>query len=477
MTQGQLNESELTDLRENQEALKAKHREEIDAANSKKIVLQRRIKELSEQKTAFENDSKAQNAAAKQADVSSQPFPGNSDEMQEKDSSVSADRQEPGSANGLQQENTRLRDLLTSMRLESKELSATLLHTQRHNNGLEGRIILSQASNRVVANDVQKARKDVEILIERVNHFQFTLEQEASDYADLKLEIKKRDEKYDKLAMKAGKKLTLLKRLENKSKEYQAAACAEIADLEITLGLHRAEMKDIVVAKRAFQRQSEEICDMLERRILPSHLFDSMNEYFQLVVKDNKVLKKKIHHQMRELSLNKDAIGLLNHESQSLKRQKLLDQQTQAKLEDQCSVQVHDIEVGRLESEIEYVVKKHNLEIEEINREIANVRSQNEDRSREIGSLVQTSDESSIQHLVQIQSYKIAGLDATIVDLRAERWALQQRSHERDEEVRLQNEMAYGFELEFEELEIRLSAAEAELAELRKNVCECEVIH
>ncbi|MCJ1469466.1 hypothetical protein MMC07_008099 [Pseudocyphellaria aurata] len=476
VTREQLNESELTGLRENQEALKAKHRAEIRAISSKKVVLQRRLKKLSEQKASSGNDSRVQNAAAKHAVNTSWHFPGNYDEIKEKDSSTTTDCQQPGSAKGLQEQNTQLRDLLASMRLRKKDLTEALRHTRRHNNGLNDQIILSQASNRLVANEVQKARRDVELLIQRMNHIEFTLKQEPCKYADLKLEIKKRDEKYDKLAIKAGQKLTLLKRLEIRSEEYQATACAEIAELKIMLGLHRAEMKDLVVAQRAFQRQSEKIRDKLESRILPSDLLDSMNEYFQFTVRDNEVLKKKIQVQMRELSLNKDTIESMSLESQSLKRQKMMDQQTQAELEDRCSVQLHGIEVGRLEIEIECAVKKQTLEIEECNRQIANVRSQKDDRSREIDNLVRTSDESSFQQLVQTQNFKIAGLNATILDLRAERWALQRREHDRIEEVRLQREVAYSAELEFNELKIRLSAADQELAELRREVGEGEII-
>ena len=56
MMQEQSHERELIDLLEDIEALKANHQEDIDAANSKKIVWQKRVKKLLKQKAAFEND-------------------------------------------------------------------------------------------------------------------------------------------------------------------------------------------------------------------------------------------------------------------------------------------------------------------------------------------------------------------------------------------------------------------------------------
>lgn len=101
MMQEQSRERELMDLREDIEALKAKHQEAIDAANSK-IVLQKWVKKLLEHKTAFEND-----------------------EIKEKFSYLSAsvpfDRrlQSPSSANDLRQEKTQLRNLVSSLGSEN----------------------------------------------------------------------------------------------------------------------------------------------------------------------------------------------------------------------------------------------------------------------------------------------------------------------------------------------------------------------
>lgn len=117
-------EIELLGLREDMEALEAKHQEEIRAANSKKLVLQKRVKKLVEQKAALENDLKAKDATIERALAASQSS---------------------SFANDLRKENIRLSDLVASLGSKNKELNEILQH--RHIQNLEAQLAHSVDSH------------------------------------------------------------------------------------------------------------------------------------------------------------------------------------------------------------------------------------------------------------------------------------------------------------------------------------------
>lgn len=306
-------EGDLLDLREETEALKARHQEEILAANSKKLVLQKRVKKLLEQK----------------------------------------------STNDLREENVRLCNLVATLGSENEESNAMLQSARTQNQQLQGQLAESLDTNSLVRKNLLRACQDAEYYRNRSYQLNYTLEQQPGKHADVDCEIKLRDHRYSDLELKAGACLTAMSELEKKCLEGHKSDCAEVADLKTRLQKQDAEIASLKASKDIFQRHSEEVIEKLAGRVLPSNLFDAMNEYFQLVIEENGILKRKVEEQLVEISGDRDRAKLLAYDNQSLKTQQILDEEIQSELEDKIRVQ--DIELGRLEFKIDCVHYKISL--------------------------------------------------------------------------------------------------------------------
>ena len=424
-TMEQTHEADLMDLREDMEALKAEHEEEILAANAKKLVLQKRVKKLLEDK----------------------------------------------SANDLRQENLRLRNLVATMGLKNEESNEILQNARRQNGLLEGQLAESQASNSLITENLLQARQASDYYRNRINQFNYVLEQQPGKYADVNREIELRDQRYSDLELKAGECPTAMSELEKKCLGDHEAACAEVADLKTKLQKQDADIASLEESKVIFQQHSEDVYGMLASRVLPSNLFDAMNEYFQLVIQDNGVLKSKIEGQMLEISSGKDKAKLLRYDNRSLETQQLLDRGIQSELEDKIRVQ--DIELGRLQFQIDSVVEEHLGEIQAKDSAITTLQASNDGHLREMGILAQN-DARGLHHLVQTKNQMIAFLNTELNTLRGDKWELEQNEQARTENAKFEAVAVCLSERETEELKIRLGNADEELKELRERLRQYE---
>ena len=210
---------------------------------------------------------------------------------------------------------------------------------------------------------------------------------------------------------------------------------------------------------------------MLAGRVLPSNLFDTMNEYFQLVIQDNGVLKSKIEDQMVKISRDGDKAKLLSHDNQSLMTQQLLDQEIQSELEDKIRVQ--DIELGRLQFRIDCVIEDHLRDIQGKDSEIANLQAANDGHSHEMDILARN-DARGLHYLVQTKNQMIAFLNTELNSVRGEKWALEQNRQAQIEIREFEAVAVCLSDRESEELKIRLGKADEELRELRERLGEYE---
>ena len=418
-------EGELMDLREEIEALKAKSKADLDAANSKKVVLQKRVKKLLEEKSAMD----------------------------------------------LRQENIRLSNLVASLSSKNEESDETLEYTERQNQELESQLANSVDKTHFLAQNLQKVRQEADNYRNRMNQLSYALEQQPGKYVDLDREIRLRDQRYCDLELRAGECFSAMSELEKKCTEGHEADCAKIAELTIRLQKQDADILALKASKATFQRNSEEVIGMLAGRVLPSSLFDAMNEYFQLVTEDNGVLKKKIEDQMVEISSVSDKAKLLSCDNKSLTTQQLLDQEIQSELE--AKIRVQDTELGRLELKIECVVEEHLRDLMGKNSEIANLQAANHSHLHEIDLLAQN-DERGLRHLVQTKNHEIAGLNADLNKVREEKWELEQKEQDRLENAVFDEMLVCYSDRESEEVKLRLGAADQELRELRRRLQEYE---
>lgn len=266
-------DGELADLQEEVEALKAMHLKEILAANSKKLELQKRVKKLLGQI----------------------------------------------STNNHRQGNVRLCNFVASLSSENEESNADLETAHSHRQQLESELSESLELNCLVAKNLQRACRRAEFYRNRMYQLNYALEKQPGKYADVDREIKLKDQRYSDLELRAGDSLTAMSEVEKKCTEDHEADCAKVAEFKIRLPEQDADIASLKASKASLQQNSEEIFEMLAGRVSPSALHDAMNEYFQLVIEDNDVLKKKFEDQLVEISRDRDKAKLLSHDNRSLK--------------------------------------------------------------------------------------------------------------------------------------------------------------
>ncbi|MCJ1423593.1 hypothetical protein MMC29_001477 [Sticta canariensis] len=446
MTIQQTHEIELTGLREDLEALKAKHQQDLDAANSTKLVLQKRIKKLVEK--AAKHDSEARNATVGQAAPTSRY----------------------NSADDLRKENTRLCDLVSSLSSKNNESNVVLESAQRKAELLESQLAQSRESNRVVAKHYQTVCKEAAFYMERMHAFNYALEQEPGKYTDVNREIKIRDERYFDLRAEMFSYCAETKKILADRRKDVEAARAEAAELRTKLEERDTDVEYLKASRAEFKHQSEEVYEMLGGQIAPSTLFESMNEYFQLVLKDNNILRANIEDQMLRISSDKDSMKLLSSENQSLKQQSSLDRQTQASLEHKiCGL---DIEIGRLEFKVDCDLEEHQRGIQGKDSVIASLHAINDERSREVEALIRGAD-TGFRRLIRGKNFEIARLKADLSDRTAENRALAQTVQARDEEG-VTTIVTYLAEMESDDLRLQLRTATEELTKLQRQLQESE---
>lgn len=271
----QTHEIELTDLREDLKALKAKHQQDLDAANSTKVVLQKRVKKLVEK--AAKHDSEARNAAVGQAAPTSR-YSQSGDERLSATKPRDCPQQSSSSANGLREENTRLCDLVSSLTSKNNESNVLLESAQRKAELLESRLVQSRESNRVGAKHYQTVCREAAFYMDRMRAFNFALEQEPGKYADVNREIKIRDERYFDLRAEMFSYGADMKKILAERRKDVEVARAEAAELREKLEERNTDVAYLKASRADFKHQSEEVYEMLAGRIAPSSLFESMNE-------------------------------------------------------------------------------------------------------------------------------------------------------------------------------------------------------
>ena len=408
-------EIELTDLREDLEDLKAQHRRALDAAGSTKLVLQKRVKKLVEEK------------ASSSADINS----------------------------------------LTTKNNESNVL---LQSAQSKAEVLESRLTQSRESIRVLAKHYDTSCREAVHYLEKMRAFNLALEQEPGKYVDVNREIKIRDERFLNLRAETFLYGAEMKKVLHKNREDIEVARAEAAELRDKLEERTTDVAYLKASRAEFKRQSEEVYEMLAGRITRSSLFESMNEYFQLVLKDNAILTANIEDQLLKISDHKDRMKLLNFENQGLKQQSSLDQETKAGLEQKIGGL--DIEIGRLEFKVDSDLEEYQRGIRGKDSVIANLQAVNDERSREVEALVRGTD-FDFRRLLQRRDMEIARLKADLADRTAEKRALEETVQARDQEG-VTAIVTYLDELESDDLRIELRAANEELTNLRRQVQESE---
>ena len=206
--------------------------------------------------------------------------------------------------NALREENIRLCNLVASLGQNNEESNATLQLAQERNQQKTVELAQSREHNRLVAQNLQKASQEAEFYRDRAYAINYALGQEPGKYTDFDHEIRLRDQRFSDLEIKAADCFAASRELEKRSMEEQEAARAKVLALQTRLGQQELDMAWLEASKSLFQTRSEEVIDMLSHQILPSDLFDAMNEYFQLVIEDNGVLKEKIQNQILEISGN-----------------------------------------------------------------------------------------------------------------------------------------------------------------------------
>lgn len=376
------------------------------------------------------------------------------------------------SKNDSQHENTRPCKLVDLLGSESKEPKSILEDVQTKNQLLEEQLAQALESDHAMGKKLRKAYEDAEYYIQQMHRLNYALEQEPGKYADINREIDLRDQRCSDLMIKWGSCSDELVELEKKSAEDKQAAHAEVAFLKAEVKKYEHKMEDLEAAKETFQRQSEDVYDMLARRIVPSALFDAMNEYFHLVIKDNDLLKATIKEQTLEISTDRDQIKLLRFENQNLKERALFEKKIQAELGDKIRAQ--DNEIGGLELKLDSVAKKQVHVVKSKDSVIANMQADIDEYLDEITILRGTNERDS-ERLDQSQTHVIVGLRSDLDHLWARICELEHNEEARKAEAEFTAFAVCRSEIESDQLKIRLETANEELKKLRRKVQQSEI--
>lgn len=392
--------------------------------------------------------------------------PSNNGDLDEMLAELSADHHVEQSRSVLERDQDHLVNLLGSVYRRYKKSKVTLQATQEINDRLASELDESKERNKLVGRNLYRACQEAEYYREKMHHLNFVLEDEPGKYSDFDHEMELRDKRFSDLELRAAECSTEMARVEKDRED----AYAEVAELNKILAEQDNNITWLIASKSEFQAKSEKVFDMLSDRIVPSDLFTAMNEYFDLVIRENDWLQQKVDDQALESSLDKDKARQLRIDNQDLEKQALANRETQAGLKDK--IRTLDDEIGRLEFRIEAVIDEHRCEIKDKDSIIAVLRAEKDDLAQDVDSLARETDPSSIANMVARKNHKIAELKTEVKNLEDEK-----SSHEQNERhfhaVGEFNALANCYaEIESEELKIRVRNMDEELRMLRRRVYE-----
>lgn len=370
-------EIEITELKEDHQAsittLKQSLEEEAqvlialqqtndEAARAIKILLQKRVKQLTQEESALEARLESGATTIQQTTSAAQESQAKFDEMKQKyeclvRSTLHENNEKNQTIEQLRQEKERLGNIVFSLQLEQAREATTAATDQTISTSameqlqeLEQKLEKTSEDNGILAAGLATNQIIATQLQERMMELNHALEQSPNEVANIRGVIELKDHMLSVSESRASETLSALTQLLTTSGQEKVIATREIAELKIKLTTLQSSNAALQEAKTCFQRTAEEVLEMQMKETQPTELFTAMEFFFQQEVSDNKVLVSGVLRLQNEISSHETQTISLETEIRELRESVATKHQCLVELEQKAFIT--EEEVGRLQMEI-----------------------------------------------------------------------------------------------------------------------------
>ena len=366
-------ESEMAELREGHQqeigTLKLKLQDEAKAANSRKLMLQKRVKKLTQEKAKLQGDLESNAERTQQALSVAQESQFKFDEMEKKyNSFVSSicheDNLKYETIRKLTEENEKLAGVISSMQPEqtrettptsgglNQQSMATPAMVERQQE-LEQRLESVSEEIRVLTAGLGRNQIFASQLEHRNLELYSALNARPNEVANISGVIELKDQMLSDAERTATECVDALKELRETSNLERVLAAKKIAMLKVMLELSEKSNAGLQESKSRFQHLAEAALGMLQGKVFQTELTAALENYSNAAIQDNEDLTSLVSLQHDNLSSFGTKVVSLESEIRNLEKASATKDQRVADLEDQG--RTADLEIGRLEVELEAV--------------------------------------------------------------------------------------------------------------------------
>lgn len=256
----------------------------------------------------------------------------------------------------------RFREMVPSLEIRLKQHEIALKETLSEKERLQEYLYSAQQVNISLLAKVVSVETEAEERYDRMQELASYLEGKPLGTAEMNRIIEYKDHMHAQLEKRVDKSRDTLEELQKKSKHDRNLANAELSSLKDRLRKQSNVLDSLRAGKEALQHANTSLLDVLKRPVKESELLQIMDEHFQVTKQDNFCLTSMVQKQLTE---NSDAYAqiavlermVIENESANLESQEQL-----CKLQDEKAS--NDIEIGRLEMEVDVLPRDQRLALE-----------------------------------------------------------------------------------------------------------------
>lgn len=224
-------------------------------------------------------------------------------------------------------------------------------------------------ANRAVSTRLATAQNHAMFCEHRMIELSQAMAKTPFEVANMSGVIEAKDQMFSDLEKRAGECFTALTTLEEKTDEERTIAQSETAALRAELTANQKTIADLRKSTESSKQQCEAILAMLVSKVRRDDLINAMNDYFQIAIQDNAILKAEIIRQASALSSQTRKAKLLEIALREAARS--LKKETETSSELKLVLSTKDVELGALQIELDSIRADHQSIIEEKEGKVA----------------------------------------------------------------------------------------------------------
>lgn len=375
-------QEKVTTLRSEHEeevqGLISKHQDETKAANSRKLLLQKRVKHLTQEKATLGGDLESNVVTMRQAISAAKESEAKYEEMKAKYAAIDE----------LRQKNEEQTGIISSLELEkAREATAKIALVEKQQE-LETKLKVASEVHQTLSAGL--AKNQVIASQFRVRNIQLyaALDTTPQELANVRGVIELKDQMLSDAEKRAKDCFDALTELRESSDHDKALAAREIARLEEKLMTSERSNAILQESKSGYQRSTEEVFAMLNEKIFQTELTAAMESHLKVVVSDNENLESLAILQHDTISDLDNKLVSLEAEITEFQKTSAAKDQCVAELENQA--RVDNLELARLRLEVDALPLEMRSSMD---RKIARIQSLREEVERLEQALQKVSDE------------------------------------------------------------------------------------